>query len=243
MFCTECGVEVSPDSRFCNSCGAKQSIFSEDRGKFSKTTETTKTAANNIISSRYYKYFHLTRMTVGRKFTEIYKLKSLWGIPLYFGLAILTTILFIIGSSKSSTPKVAVVVETSPVPAISNWRSGITYASYGDGSCTPESDVQCLDENEYKDICIASTGVTNQSIILRAVNAIRVEKVLLEGGSTENISVKWGTTRSGRERCFVLLTKSGIVDGNSARLEIQGQAKNFILGDNGKVLVSYWMNF
>ena len=114
------------------------------------------------------------------------------------------------------------------------------YTFYEDGSCKPSSEVICLSKDEYKNICSVASGVTSYAIQLRATLAPNDEKTLLTGGKIENIMVMWGKTYSGNEICGAVITASGLVDGNSKRLDIQGMAKVFIKNSEGEILVSYF---
>lgn len=113
--------------------------------------------------------------------------------------------------------------------------SGKTYKYYSDGSCATKDNDICLSRNDYTSVCKSAKGVTNNAIKVRAVLASRDEKALLEGGTFESINVVWGDTK-----CFAFVTVSGIVDGTSKRLTIQGIASSFIVNSEGTILVSYF---
>ena len=121
-----------------------------------------------------------------------------------------------------------------------NYQQGVTYTYYSDGSCKPTQNIICLSRDEYIAICKVAKGVTNGAVKTRAVMANRDEKALLEGGNFETVRVLWAESNSGKSHCYAIATVSGIVDGTSKRLDIQGIASQFILSDKNNVLVSYF---
>ena len=143
-------------------------------------------------------------------------------------------------SSSISSAKVDI---KSP---LSKYKEGTEYTYYPQDenrSCTPSEKKICMDFSEYKEICSVTEGITKYAIRLRATIASNKEKTLLEGGSFDNIRVLWAESNSGKQRCYGVVTASGIVDGNSAREDIQGVAMTFIKSEDGKILVSYFSLF
>lgn len=125
-------------------------------------------------------------------------------------------------------------------PASEKYKEGIEYTYYSDGSCKPSDKKVCLSFDDYKQICSVAKGVTEFAIKMRGVNASSDEKILLEGGSYENIQVLWAKSGGGKEQCYAVITASGLINGNSARKQIEGVASTFIKNSSGKVLVSYF---
>lgn len=56
----------------------------------------------------------------------------------------------------------------------------------------------------------------------------------------ESISVEWTKTRLGNEVCYMNITVSGLVNGNSKRKNIGGYATGFFVSDSGEILVDIW---
>jgi hypothetical protein len=163
-------------------------------------------------------------------------------LALFLGLAL-------VGCGKESPQS---IVENPPVPAkviqaaidpAEKYVEGMEYRYYpsdNNQSCKPSEKNTCLTLDQYKEICSAAKGVTQFAIKMRGTLASNKEKVLLEGGSFDNIEVLWAKSGAGKEQCYAVITASGIVGGNSAREEIQGVAMTFIKSAAGKVLVSYF---
>jgi TonB family protein len=137
-------------------------------------------------------------------------------------------------NGSSNTRSIAATTVTSAA----NMKQGFTYKFYKDGSCRPDTETICLTADEYKKFCSIAKSVTQYSIKLRAVGASQTEKVLLEGGNYEKIKVLWAVSGGGTEHCYAVITASGIVNGNSARADIEGIVTQFIKADSGSILVS-----
>lgn len=124
---------------------------------------------------------------------------------------------------------------------LKKYKAGLEYSwapSNDNASCKPSDKKICLTSQEYKDICEVAAGISKQGINWRATFASGEEKKLLQGGSYEDIRVLWAQSQLGKEQCYGVITASGIVNGNSTRMEIQGVVKTFMVDDNGKILVT-----
>jgi hypothetical protein len=145
-------------------------------------------------------------------------------------------------SKTENSPPTAQIAQAAADPA-EKYQEGMEYTYYpsdNNQSCKPSDKNTCLTLDQYKEICSAAKGVTQFAIKMRGTLASNKEKVLLEGGSFDNIEVLWAKSGAGKEQCYAVITASGIVGGNSAREEIQGVAMTFIKSAAGKVLVSYF---
>ena len=148
--------------------------------------------------------------------------------------------------SKTERPPAQAQVIQAAIDPAEKYVEGMEYTYYpsdNNQSCKPSEKNTCLTLDQYKEICSIAKGVTKFAIKMRGSLASNKEKVLLEGGSFDNIEVLWAKSGGGKEQCYAVITASGIVDGNSAREEIQGVAMTFIKSAAGKVLVSYFSLF
>ena len=119
------------------------------------------------------------------------------------------------------------------------WREGLKYTYYGEGEqCTESGETVCLTAAQFKSACEESSGVTQYSLKVRSMLASHEDVVLLTGGDLNNVSITYGPNRKGNNVCSVTVTMSGLVDGNSKRSDIWGNASSFIKNAQGKVLVS-----
>jgi len=143
-------------------------------------------------------------------------------------------------ASNSPAPVVPVIEKSPEDEFISQLKTNTEYKYYKDDSCTNSDSQVCMTLDQYKKICSVAEGVTKFATKVRAVTASHKEQVLLEGGGRDSIDVLWAKSNGGVEQCYAVMTISGIVDGNSAKEEIQGVASSFIKNDKGQVLVSYF---
>jgi hypothetical protein len=143
-------------------------------------------------------------------------------------------------TANNPPPAQAVQVKIDPAEKYVEGMEYTYYPSDNNQSCKPSEKNTCLTLDQYKEICSVAKGVTQFAIKMRGTLASNKEKVLLEGGSYDNIEVLWAKSGGGKDQCYAVITVSGIVDGNSAREEIQGVAMTFIKSAAGKVLVSYF---
>lgn len=130
-------------------------------------------------------------------------------------------------------------------PFVKEMQAGVRYTYYSDGSCRPSSNQVCLTRELYKKICDSALGVTNGAISARGATGSQEEQTLLQGGKIENIKVLWSKGLIGEDRCFAVVTASGIVNGNSKRVDASGTVVSFIKNPKGEVLVesfSQWFN-
>ena len=125
------------------------------------------------------------------------------------------------------------------IPKI-NFQQGITYNYFGDGGCTSRANEVCMNLADYQAACRAAKGVTQHSLKTRGVLADPDEQALLNGGSLENTRIMYDVSRSGASHCYAIVTMSGIVDGTSKRLQIQGIVQSFIVDNRNQILVSYF---
>jgi hypothetical protein len=119
-------------------------------------------------------------------------------------------------------------------------KKNVEYAYYDDGSCRPSEKKACLSLDDYKKACAAAKSVTKFAITVRAQSGNHDEKILLTGGSIDSIKILWGKSTLGVEQCYAIVSASGIVDGNSKRVDAQGVASTFIKNDAGEISITYF---
>lgn len=122
----------------------------------------------------------------------------------------------------------------------SRYKQGVEYTYYTDNSCTPSDNRVCLTPAEYKEICSSASGVTAGAVKKRSFSAYGTEKTLLENGSIDHVRVVWGKSNRGQEYCYGIVSVSGIVNGSSAKADVQGIAMTFIKNKDNELLISYF---
>ena len=153
---------------------------------------------------------------------------------------LITTVL-LCSCSKTETSTSKSVQLTTPLAE--KYKEDMDYTYYpadNNQSCILSEKKVCLTFNEYKEICLQAKGITKFALKMRSTLASHTEQILLEGGSLDDIQVIWGKSNNGKDQCYGVVTVSGIVDGNSAREEVQGVAQTFIKNSKGQILISYF---
>jgi len=96
-----------------------------------------------------------------------------------------------------------------------------------------------LSSEDYKRICQETKGATKQAIRVLATVGGHEEQKLLDGGSIDEVRVKWAKSNSGVEACYLLVDASGVVNGTSTRVQAQGIVKTFLVNDNRETLAHF----
>jgi hypothetical protein len=128
-------------------------------------------------------------------------------------------------------------------PSSSAFAENIDYKWFSDGNCTNRrSNERCLSDSEYQKICSITKEVSRNAINVDAINAPNhIERTLLKNQMVESVSVKWGpSSRPGRSACFVSVSLSGMVDGNSSRKVVGGYACVIVKTPQGHMIVKQY---
>jgi hypothetical protein len=118
------------------------------------------------------------------------------------------------------------------------WRPGIKYLYTSDGSCgrKPDPNEVCLELASYKQACDASENISRLALKVLSMNTSGDEHDLAEAGNFSGLNIEWLPTS---KRCNVSIDASGVVKGTSKRTTFNGNAIEFIVQDNGKMMVSF----
>lgn len=114
----------------------------------------------------------------------------------------------------------------------SRMKTGMKYRYFPDGSCVPKDDVECISLTDWKELCDSADGATEYAMNLLSV--LPGPNILFKHGVTETIRIQWTGSI-----CRVYARASGIVNGNSERVEISGKGTELIKSSTGKILVHY----
>ncbi|WP_445780419.1 hypothetical protein [Shewanella sp.] len=119
----------------------------------------------------------------------------------------------------------------------SRLKPGTTYKWYDDSSCKNTDSEQCLNKNQYQQMCGWAGGLT---VNVRRMAAVMFRspysQFLAEGGELTNIDYGWNS-RIGQ--CRVSWSIVGMFKGTNVRENFSGYASNFIVTSNGKILIHY----
>ncbi|MDA9076444.1 hypothetical protein N9K17_06155, partial [Burkholderiaceae bacterium] len=119
----------------------------------------------------------------------------------------------------------------------SRLKPGTAYKWYDDSSCKNSDSAQCLNKNQYQQMCAWAGGLT---VNVRRMAAVMFRspysQFLAEGGKLTNIDYGWNT-RTGQ--CRVSWSIVGMFKGTNVRENFSGYASNFIVTSNGKILIHY----
>lgn len=111
----------------------------------------------------------------------------------------------------------------------SSYLQNVEYTYYSDGSCKPSDRIICMNEQEYKEICLLSVGVTKGALMVAEMNypGIRGKH------SSREIYVKWTQLVGSNEyACYATYPLDDDVFGG-----ISWQANKFIKNSDNKILV------
>lgn len=145
--------------------------------------------------------------------------------PLYFPPVIVTqSVTALNQSDKSNTA----IQQKVAITGISQVQEGIEYGYFPDDSCREKELLKCLSFAEYESLCKLTNGISKRLVTLGSFLLPIEDRTLLEGGNISEISVYWGKSRDGMERCFYTFTASGTYQGNSLRKDFRGVVAVFI---------------
>lgn len=242
MFCVNCGAAINLNVKFCSNCGLKQELDHNDIDELSNLKKVNSVNLEKLIGAS-----NIEEIVSNKKEIVINKYKKIFHYSiLFFSIAILVFFNYLNKADSivpkkefySAKPSEKIIAKDSD-----KWSVGITYNHYSDGSCASSATAQCISESDYKELCSLAKDVTQQSLKIRAVNAGFEEKSLLEGGSLQRITIFYGKNNLGNEKCFTIVTISGIVNGTSMRKDIQGAVTSFVKSNKGEILVSHFSQF
>jgi hypothetical protein len=94
-----------------------------------------------------------------------------------------------------------------------------------------------LQEPEYEKLCKASQGVSKGGASGLALLDSK-GFYLLNNGKLDKLTFSWSSDTGRKYRCRVHLTVSGNYQGSSTRVDVEGGADEFILNNEGKLLIS-----
>lgn len=110
-----------------------------------------------------------------------------------------------------------------------NWDKGTEYTYYDGSSCKEKQGTFCMNEAEYRKACNSVETYSSQVPGVAALYAGKKKHGdLFRQGFVSDWSSKWSGSA-----CFLTLTASGIVDGNSFRKSLTGKVVQFGVFDSG----------
>jgi len=148
-------------------------------------------------------------------------------------LPVFTCIIFLVacdGGSNSggqnkafnSQPKISVPLQ-----------AGTEYKWFNDSSCTDRENEICVSNEDYKALCLSASGVSKMASRM-LTNFNRRANYLLDNGDIDELSVHW---KDGyKYGCRVIMQVSGMVQGSSARENLEGGVTGFIFNQDRKIL-------
>ena len=137
---------------------------------------------------------------------------------------------------RAIAERLAIEAERNKPLTKSALKAGTSYKWYHDGSCTNSSSEQCLNTNQYKQICGWASGLTVQVRGLASV-AFRYpySEFLKSGGEMVDLRYGWNSQVN---QCRVSWAIVGVFNGTNVRETFSGYASNFIL-NSGEILIHY----
>lgn len=118
------------------------------------------------------------------------------------------------------------------------YKTGLYYKYYSDGSCINHEFEKCLKQDEAKIFCKKISGYSNglfKSLEFHYEDKVRT---LFSAGSVGALETSWSGSR-----CKAKITASGIYRGSSAKVSISGQISGFVVTDQLEVLAHYLDGF
>jgi hypothetical protein len=116
-------------------------------------------------------------------------------------------------------------------------KKGSTYSFDPDDQCKPDGNYLCLSKDQYKNACLAASGLT----VGAAKGFARMyggDDELIENGSLDSVNFAWTLTNKypNKKLCIVTIDAHGIIDGNSKNIEVEALVYTFIKSDKGEIL-------
>ena len=125
-----------------------------------------------------------------------------------------------------------------------NWREGVKYYY----AKNPEIHAACKDVNttcitpeRYKLACESANGISEAGGFIAAMSG--GIDYLYRNGSIEDITIQWRPEYATHKKCRVIITVSGIVNGNSQRKQADVGADEFSLNNKGELLIQRADNY
>ena len=137
---------------------------------------------------------------------------------------------------RAIAERLAMEAERNKPLTKSKLKTGTSYKWYHDGSCTDSSSEQCLNINQYKQICGWASGLTVQ-VRGSASVAFRYpySKFLKSGGEMVDLRYGWNSQVN---QCRVSWAIVGVFNGTNVRETFSGYASNFIRNSGGILIHS-----
>ena len=123
---------------------------------------------------------------------------------------------------QGSQPKLSVALQR-----------GMEYKWFSDGSCSSQQSQSCISKEDYKALCLSASGTSQLATQVLVIYNPRARE-LLRNGNIDKLTVSWQDGY--KYGCRVFLQVSGILQGSSAREQIEGGVSSFIFNEEGKLL-------
>ncbi len=115
-------------------------------------------------------------------------------------------------------------------------KQGIEYYYYSDNSGRDTDKKKGLTSDQYKFLCENTKGVTSSMTFGAGLRNSQFG-YLIENGSFDRWRVTYDSIYSQKKQgCRIEMTASGLIKGNSRRVNVTGYVHTFIVNDNGQIL-------
>ena len=123
---------------------------------------------------------------------------------------------------QGSQPKLSVLLQR-----------GMEYTWLSDGSCSSKQSEICISKEDYKALCLSASGTSQLTPWSLASFKPRARE-LVRNGNIDKLTVGWQDGY--RYGCRVVMQVSGILQGSSAREQLEGGVSSFVFNQEGKLL-------
>ena len=126
---------------------------------------------------------------------------------------------------QGSQPKLSVALQR-----------GMEYKWFSDGSCSSQQSQSCISKEDYKALCLSASGTSQSATWVLASFKPRARE-LLRNGNIDKLTVSWQDGY--KYGCRVFMQVSGILQGSSAREQLEGGVSTFVFNEEGKLLAHF----
>ena len=236
MFCPKCGTELSASANFCKNCGI--AITKKSASNSTSITLDIKNKQKNEFLSENPK------LTSNKSVDKRPFFKNLSSSQKFILLGIALSIVFILYLGLSKDKDASEIKDTKKSYSSSDIRGtlkqGVEYTYWPGGNAagtavSTEKEIY-LSLQDYEKLCKANEGFTKLGAASLTTLDPKARSLFFEG-NTDELASNWTSNTSYTYRCRATLTVSGMYNGSSARVHINGGITGFILNNENKILV------
>ena len=115
------------------------------------------------------------------------------------------------------------------------YKPNISYTYYGNGNCKNSNTTFCITYDQYKDACMKLKSVTQNAVNFAAVMHNFETREIAKNGEYLGKKIIWDTKL---DKCYVWATYSGVYNGSSSKVIVEGVVKTFKLDDSNELIVT-----